>query len=692
MKKTIYFNVVLLAFLTISLLGQAQNNNQISQKLFGQDLTPDNQTSIQETNLIRCGFVEYEQYLQERHPGRATLQEFETWMAVKKEQIQAQRTNNPNDVQTIPVIFHIFTDGTGNENLSAALIQAQIDQLNIDYRNLAGSSHAQADDAMIEFCLAVQAEDGSTLVENGINRVTTYGEGPFTTNDFENGMKTATQWDPTQYFNVWVANISGGVLGYAQFPDYSSLPGLPPVGGSGDTDGVVVSYASVGSIANPNPFGAPYANGRTLSHEAGHWLGLRHIWGDTSSCSNDDFCADTPDATTSNSGCPTVDSCPFDNLGNDMVENYMDYTFDTCLNTFTADQVSRMQTVLANSPRRVELLSSTVCQPAVNLDGKIGINSLNKNNCNGTVTPEIVLTNRGLNQLTSATIHYYLNNDTPLTYNWAGSLGFNQSDTFSLPILSGLVNTNVFNIEIISINSSTDLNSNNDFASEEFTILSYATGSNIVLNLQPDYWGTEITWKLVDENNVVLDSGGPYQDGTYNAFTGYTLDALDTRTWSSLSEGCYTFTIYDSWGDGICNYASIGDGAPEADGYYSLSSDGIEFAQGCNFGDLNADGSFSVSESVSFKISSLGTIDFDLGNSISIYPNPATDILNIKTNNNISPPDGYTIYNVLGQVVSEKDLKSNHDLTINISDYSNGMYFIKISSETASVTLPFIKK
>ena len=88
--------------------------------------------------------------------------------------------------------------------------------------------------------------------------------------------------------NVWVADLSGGLLGYAQFPSNSGLGGLNANGGAASTDGVVHLYSTIGSVANPFPGGAPYNLGRTMTHEVGHWLGLRHIWGDAN-CGND-FC------------------------------------------------------------------------------------------------------------------------------------------------------------------------------------------------------------------------------------------------------------------------------------------------------------------------------------------------------------------------------------------------------------------
>lgn len=267
----------------------------------------------------------------------------------------------------IPVVVHVVHNGEAvgeGANISFAQIQSQIDVLNEDFRRLSGTNgfndNPDGTDTQISFFLAEVGPDGEVLDEPGVDRVdggrSTWPKGPIR-NPIDTSLKPQTIWDPDEYFNIWTVNFGGFVsrdlLGYAQFPSESGLDGLNDDQGAAETDGIVVGYKYFGSSEKGNfpVLIAPYDLGRTTTHEVGHWLGLRHIWGD-GDCSVDDFCADTPNASAPNFECVTNTSCG----SVDMVENYMDYTADACMNTFTADQQTRMHTVMTTSPRRRTLV------------------------------------------------------------------------------------------------------------------------------------------------------------------------------------------------------------------------------------------------------------------------------------------------------------------------------------------------
>lgn len=324
--------------------------------------------------LRQCHTMEADAALRARYPQLGSLDKFENWLAPRIRSFQKEG-DNTRAISTIPIVFHIIHDGEaiGNgDNLSAIYIDAQIQQLNNDFRRILGSSGYNTDpvgaDVEIEFCAATIDPDNNTLAEPGINRIdrntagwsappfgTCFGDN-FNEAYIENTVKPQSQWDPDQYLNVWVMDIECGILGYAQFPSTSGLSGVPSNGGPASTDGVVLLSTSIGSTEIPQPGGGPYNKGRTATHEIGHFFGLRHIWGDED-CGTD-YCADTPEAEGPAGGCPTSTTC--DNQ-RDMVENYMDYSYDNCMNIFTADQKARMQTVLLNSPRRGALTNSTAC-------------------------------------------------------------------------------------------------------------------------------------------------------------------------------------------------------------------------------------------------------------------------------------------------------------------------------------------
>jgi len=708
--KKITLRTLTLSFLLSLSLGFSQNS-KFTQKPFEQDLTPENETGLNNFGVIKCVSTEYENYLQENNSNRMSNQEFENWLAPKIELLKNQRQSSDfNVVQTIPVIFHIFTDGSGAENLDATYIQAQIDQLNIDYGNSAGSTQSAAADTEIQFCLALQDENGDALNESGINRITSYGEGPFSSTNFENTMKAATQWDPTKYFNVWVANLSGSILGYAHWPESSGLTGVPSNSAGSSNDGVVVLYSTVGSIATPNPNGGTYAYGRTLTHETGHWLGLRHIWGDTSTCANSDYCSDTPDATDAHYTCSTYDTCTTDGLGNDMVENYMDYTNDTCMDTFTADQKTRMLAVLANSPRRVELVTtSTACNaPTVyNLDGKIDIEDLGIINCtNGSIAPSITLTNKGSNEITTATINYDLDGGSSSSYSWSGSLLNEESETITLPTISTAEGSYTFNVSLNNVNGGTDEQTGNNTDSATFDI----TGSLCTSVANTSY--------QTSTEGVAFNTISNLNTGKPSGYSDYTSISTDLNVDSSYdlsvyvnTDGPYTCvtTVWIDWNQN-CSFdddgeeydlGSVSNVTNGLSGNSPLSitvpSDAIigtttmrvttkyyEAATSCE-NDHDAE-----VEDYSLNILSSLSIEENVINTLTIFPNPATDKLTIKTSDS-NLPDSYKIYNTLGQVVKQQFITNNSDLTINTSNFSNGIYFIKIFKESYSTTLQFIK-
>jgi hypothetical protein len=207
--------------------------------------------------------------------------------------------------------------------------------------------------------------------------------------------------------NIWVTTLANDYLGYAQYP-ITSLPGsLPPF--DRETDGVVIHYRAFGS-RDYGPFDLynNYRYGRTTTHEVGHFLGLRHIWGDVVGCDGTDYCDDTPNAFDSYSSCTNID--PFTCESEDMYQNYLDYSFDRCMNLFTSDQTLRMRTVLENSPRRLSLLSSPGLKPDEDQNLLVirEIISPSDINCETVFQPVVTVQNNGLNDIYSFVVSLLL--------------------------------------------------------------------------------------------------------------------------------------------------------------------------------------------------------------------------------------------------------------------------------------------
>ena len=309
-----------------------------------------------------CFTDDMERKLQEKYPDRMSTHDFERKLAAVIRQNPTARMSE--EIYRIPTIVHVVHNGeqVGTDaNITEAQVLSQFDILNEDFRRLGNgfNEHEAGADVFVEFYPVTLDPDGIPLDEPGINRID--GEEDFWGQSaIETNLKPNTIWDPERYFNIWVVNFGGdleGVLGYAQFPSLSGLAGLNEDGGPAETDGIVVGYQFFGNTGNVQ---APFDLGRTTTHEVGHWLGLRHIWGD-GGCEVDDFCDDTPNAGGPNYGCSENDSCTGD--GPDMIENYMDYTDDACMNIFTLDQKARIRAVLEVSPRRNTLLGPA-CEDA----------------------------------------------------------------------------------------------------------------------------------------------------------------------------------------------------------------------------------------------------------------------------------------------------------------------------------------
>ncbi len=667
--------------------------------------------------------------------------EFEAWMQKGIEKLQ----NSPRQqvIYTIPVIVHVIHNGENvgvGTNLSTAQIQSQIDVLNEDYRKLNAdisnipnaTFSGVAADVEINFCMATKDPNGNTLTTPGINRINRTTAGftapPFTDTYMDATIKPATIWDVNKYLNIWVANLSGGLLGYATFPAGSGLTGLSAPYGSTTSDGVVILYNSFGRTGN---VAAPYNKGRTATHEIGHWLGLRHIWGD-SNCGTD-YVTDTPTQQSSNFGCPTYPSTTCSNGANgDMFMNYMDYTDDACMYMFTAGQKQRMQQAMANGTYRKNYNSAVQCAstPAVALDaGVSSVVSPTGASCNASVTPQVVITNYGTTTLTAANVLYKIDNGTPVTYAWTGSLAQNATATVTLPAFTGTNGTHSFKAYTTSPNGGADGSAANDTSSSTFTInitgqaLPYSegfeattfppTGTTITNPDNMTTWERTTAAKKTGVASMLINhydyAGGSGQkddltlpminlSGSTNpaltfqvAYKMYTNPASspnysDTlEVLASTDCGATWTSVYKKFGTAL---------ATATPAYTTASFVPTSTMWRMETVSLNP---FNSSTGVLVKLRSISDYENNLyvddinisgsvgiramsdDNSVMVYPNPANDQLNISLGLN-GQEVTVKMMNTLGEVVWNSS-KSNANLfTVDLSSVADGVYLIEVSN------------
>ena len=633
-------------------------------------------------------------------------------------------------VITIPVVFHVIHDGDAigtNENISDEQLISQLDALNRDFRRLNSDSvntpavfKGIAADTEIEFCLA--RFDPQGFPTSGIERLD-LGKASWDRGAINDTLKPTTIWDRDRYLNIWTCNFGGdlmndGVLGFAQFP------GLPA-----NTDGIAVRSTHCGTIGTVS---APYNMGRTVVHEVGHWLDLRHVWGDPpqgqSGCTVDDGLNDTPNQDDSYFGCP---SYPQGSCGSeDMFMNYMDYASDACSNLFTQDQKIRMIAAL-NSTRSGILAQQSLC--TFNLDAEMAtIISPSSNMCSGQFTPKVEVRNNGGNAITSLKILFQIDNGSFTTVEWAGNIPSLGSELISLPPQNIGMGAHTITVIVAEPNGVTtgDDFVTNDNGSKSFTIS--ATGNGNALPFAEGFEGSfpPAGWDVVNADNGIAWSLSTSASGFGNssqcaAFLNFDIQNTTAGQLDELVTPDYDFTsvnfpslefdvaharknaieldsllVYFSWDCGFTwtrlwqsggsdlatapdigfNFIPLGDQWSTK----SIPIQGLEDYGKVRFRFVNKSGGGNNTYVDNINISSVpasindvvGELAFD------IFPNPTEDYLTIDVRN---VQDEYEIklFNALGEVVfAKKGVVGQH--TINLEKLAIGVYFIEVSTDKMS--------
>lgn len=248
----------------------------------------------------------------------------------------------------IPVVVHVVFNNE-QQNISEAQIRSQIESLNKDFRKLNADTafipaafRSLATDCRFEFQLAT-SDPAGRATKGIVRKATSIRAFSIDESIRSSASGGSDPWDAASYLNIWVAPLTRGLVGYA------SPPGIRK-----ELDGVVIAFNAFGTTGTAY---TPYNKGRTATHEIGHWLGLRHIWGDAD-C-GDDYIEDTPPQSGSTNGCPSgvISTCNNGPNGN-MYMNFMDFTDDACISMFTPGQSALMRNLFDEGNARHSMLQS----------------------------------------------------------------------------------------------------------------------------------------------------------------------------------------------------------------------------------------------------------------------------------------------------------------------------------------------
>jgi len=298
-----------------------------------------------------------------------------------------------------------------------------------------------------------------------------------------------------------------------------------------------------------------------------------------------------------------------------------------------------------------DVLESLPIRAVYNNDAAISINTTQENCSSTEVKPSIIIRNNGINNLTSATINWNVDNQNNQIINWTGNLEKFQTETIPLETITLTNGSHVFNTTIENPNNIVDENLINNMASKNIEIKIFET-TQIHLDLFTDDYCEETSWTLTDQNGDILYNGGPYPEDEMDN----TLIKIDFNVFNNQ---CYTFKILDEGEDGIC--CNFGNG------YFSLKTDDDTV--------IFTGNEFTNSQTKKIAISNNNNVFLD---KVIIYPNPTNNVLNVKLSVN-SAVKNYFIVNLLGQTILQGNLENTFN-RIDISKLKKGIYFIQIDT------------
>ncbi len=270
-----------------------------------------------------------------------------------------------------------------------------------------------------------------------------------------------------------------------------------------------------------------------------------------------------------------------------------------------------------------------------------------------TIEPFVTVINTGLNNVTSVELEVITNGGSPETIEVNGlNLGNGESTNIDLGALALVYGENTIQVSVVTVNGSEDVDPNGNTVDR--SMIAYEESQDITLEITFDQYPGETSWFIMDESNDILVSGG-----------GYSQPGATISEEICFGEGCYTFVIEDSWGDGIC--------CGEGNGSYTLTDEfGTVLGTGGQFGDM---------DEVEFCIIINSVANAELLNDINVYPNPATDAVRIEIGDLAGESTSLTLVDIQGRKVAEKNIGIGETMIkLETNDFAPGLYLIQINT------------
>ncbi len=636
----------------------------------------------------------------------------------------------------IPVVFHIVHNGDAvgtGENISDAQCISQLTAMNLHYNaldiNLVNVPSVFAPlvaNCNIQFCLAKFDPSGNPTT--GIIRHQMANATWDEANDIDNTLKPSTIWDNNKYLNIWSVRM-GGSLAADGVLAYSSLPFF----GADDEDGIASRFNAIGTTGSLIP---SHNLGKTITHEAGHWLGLLHTWGTGAGCGDaGDYVDDTPDQDDLNFGCPAFPHISCNNGPNgDMFMNYMDYTDDACSYMFSKGQSANIHSSI-DAFRAGIKTSSTAC--FFNLDASLISISFPKDTiCSFDFRPVVTLKNEGTTTLTSGKFYYQVDGDVVQIYNWTGSVASQNQIQVTLPLQQVFIeDVHTFDVTFGNANGqSADNYSGNDSKSVTFYAYNSASGSSVPFaeGFENSTFPTA-NWSIYNPNNdVILWQKNPsyggygastsciYIDNTaYGTNPNKKKDAFitDAYDFSTLTHPELRFDVayaqYSaSRSDSLNVYYSADCGSNWTKVWFQKGSDlatatdqttlftpgpsqwktvsvpllnlaaqnkvSFKFENVTGWGNAMYIDNINLQNNTSLQINEAEKVE------VKIFPNPASNLVAVRLPAN-HPFEQLQLINSIGEVVYETNI-TGYAMVVPAEQLANGLYLLHLKGEKNSQT------